>query len=68
MLATGILSAVAVLIALTLPYAGAANDTSRGKELFEKRCSGCHSPKRDMEGPHLAGVYGRCTARTGTGC
>ena len=59
MLATGILSAVAVLIALTLPYAGAANDTSRGKELFEKRCSGCHSPDRDMEGPHLAGVYGR---------
>src|SRR5579872_5302047 len=23
----------------------------RGKELFEKRCSGCHSLDRDMEGP-----------------
>jgi len=59
MLATGIVAVVAFLIALTLPFAGAANDTARGKELFEKRCSGCHSPDRDMEGPHLGGVYGR---------
>jgi cytochrome c len=63
MLATGIVVAAAFLMALTLPFAGAANDTARGKELFEKRCSGCHSPDRDMEGPHLGGVYGR---RSGT--
>ena len=59
MLTTGIVVAASFLIALTLPFAGAANDTTRGKELFEKRCSGCHSPDRDMEGPHLGGVYGR---------
>jgi cytochrome c len=59
MLATGIVAAAALLIALTLPFAGAANGTARGKELFEKRCSGCHSQDRDMEGPHLGGVYGR---------
>ena len=63
MLATGIVAAAAVLIALTLPFARAASDTARGKELYEKRCSGCHSPDRDMEGPHLGGVYGR---RSGT--
>jgi cytochrome c len=62
-LATGIAVAAAFVIALTLPFNGAANDTARGKELFEKRCSGCHSPDRDMEGPHLGGVYGR---RSGT--
>jgi cytochrome c len=63
MLGTGIVLGAALLIALTLPFAGAANDTARGKELFEKRCSGCHSRNRDMEGPHLGGVYGR---RSGT--
>lgn len=29
------------------------------KELFEKRCGGCHSLDRDKEGPRLRGVYGR---------
>ena len=31
----------------------------RGKELFEKRCGGCHSLDDNKEGPHLRGVYGR---------
>ncbi len=33
-----------------------------GKELFEKRCGGCHAMDRDKEGPRLAGVYGRAAA------
>ena len=33
-----------------------------GQQLFEKRCSGCHSLDRDKEGPRLAGVYGRAAA------
>jgi cytochrome c2 len=37
----------------------AHTETSSGKDLFEKRCSGCHSLDRDKEGPRLAGVYGR---------
>ncbi len=30
-----------------------------GKQLFEKRCTGCHSLDRNKEGPSLGGVYGR---------
>lgn len=63
MLATATVAAIAFLITLTLPFAATASDTARGKELFEKRCTGCHSADRDMEGPHLGGVYGR---RSGT--
>jgi cytochrome c len=31
----------------------------RGKELFEKRCGGCHSLEKDKEGPRLGDVFGR---------
>jgi cytochrome c len=34
-------------------------DAERGKDLFERRCTGCHSLDQDKEGPHLRGVYGR---------
>jgi cytochrome c len=42
-------------------FASSANagDPDRGKELFEKRCGGCHSLDADKEGPRLHGVYGR---------
>ena len=33
-----------------------------GKQLFEKRCGGCHALDRDQEGPRLGGVYGRAAA------
>jgi cytochrome c len=33
-----------------------------GKELFVRRCSGCHSADLDKEGPRLRGVYGRKSA------
>jgi cytochrome c len=36
-----------------------AGDPVHGKELFAKRCTGCHSLDEDREGPKLAGVYGR---------
>lgn len=36
-----------------------AQTAADSKELFEKRCGGCHSLDRDKEGPHLRGVYGR---------
>jgi cytochrome c len=38
---------------------GRTENASHGKELFERRCSGCHSLDRDKEGPRLGGVYGR---------
>ena len=34
-------------------------DPARGKEVFEKRCTGCHSLQDNREGPKLQGVYGR---------
>ena len=34
-------------------------DPQRGKELFEKRCGGCHSLEKDKEGPRLGDVFGR---------
>jgi cytochrome c len=37
----------------------AAQTPPAGKELFEKRCGGCHAVDRDKEGPRLGGVFGR---------
>ena len=34
-------------------------DAEHGRQLFEKRCTGCHSLDQNKEGPHLRGVYGR---------
>ena len=34
----------------------------QGKELFEKRCTGCHSLDNDKMGPRLRGVFGRAAA------
>lgn len=46
-----------------LSTSGQAQSTGKhGKELFEKRCGGCHALDRDKEGPRLGGVYGRMAA------
>jgi len=37
----------------------AEDAADRGRQLFEKRCTGCHSLDQNKEGPHLRGVYGR---------
>ena len=34
-------------------------DFLRGKEVFEKRCTGCHAMEHNREGPRLQGVFGR---------
>jgi cytochrome c len=34
----------------------------RGKDVFVRRCSGCHAPDLNKEGPRLRGVYGRKAA------
>ena len=47
-----------VLPALTGPQ----NEAERGKELFVRRCSGCHALDLNKEGPKLRGVYGRRAA------
>jgi cytochrome c len=48
-----------VICFLTLVMKSNAQNAERGKELFEKRCSGCHALDKDKEGPRLRGVYGR---------
>jgi cytochrome c len=54
------LAAFALLVTgSTLSITGLAQTTGNGKELFEKRCGGCHALDRDKEGPRLRGVYGR---------
>lgn len=55
------LAAIAVVFAGSmLSASGQAQSTGKhGKELFERRCGGCHALDRDKEGPRLGGVYGR---------
>jgi|SRR5579871_536623 len=51
--------ALALLSLAAVVSIGLAASEDRGKDLFERRCSGCHSLDKDKEGPHLRGVYGR---------
>ncbi len=43
---------VGILLALT-------PQEEKGKDLFARRCSGCHSIDANKEGPRLHGVFGR---------
>jgi len=53
-----------LLIASTLSDMGRAQDAGAGagKELFDRRCGGCHALDRDKEGPRLRGIYKRTAA------
>jgi cytochrome c len=56
----GTVIALLFLALVVLPrVSSAAQATDQGKQLFEKRCTGCHSLDRNKEGPSLGGVYGR---------
>jgi cytochrome c len=57
-MAIGALAAVLALMAA--PPSGP--DPNRGRELFEKRCTGCHALDKAKEGPPLRGVFGRAAA------
>jgi cytochrome c len=37
----------------------AGGDPNHGREIFEKRCTGCHALDNEKEGPRLRGVFGR---------
>ncbi len=42
------------------PYLSRAEEPpAAGKQLFERRCTGCHALDRHKEGPSLGGVFGR---------
>jgi cytochrome c len=34
-------------------------DATRGQDVYERRCNGCHTMTQNREGPRLQGVYGR---------
>ena len=48
-----------LLLILASAAAGQSADAERGKELFTRRCTGCHSPDRDVVGPRLRSAFGR---------
>jgi len=47
------------LSSLVIAQESTAPDPGRGKQIFERRCTGCHGFDNDKEGPRLHGVYGR---------
>jgi len=51
--------ALSLLLATSQGQDAGAGDAARGKVVFEKRCTGCHSLTQNREGPKLGGVYGR---------
>jgi cytochrome c len=53
---------VAAASAAFVALLAAQTPSGGGKDLFDKRCGGCHALDRDKEGPRLAGVYGRLAA------
>jgi len=55
-------SAVLALIAGAAVLLAFSTPEERGKDLFERRCSGCHARDIDKEGPRLRGVFGRKSA------
>lgn len=46
-----------ILLAFSTPADNAT--AQKGKDLFARRCSGCHASDINKEGPRLRGVYGR---------
>lgn len=55
----GAVLATFVLLVVGSSVFAAGQSAANGKELFEKRCGGCHALDRDKQGPRLRGVYGR---------
>jgi cytochrome c len=55
---------LALLIATLVAVLAAADPPSanRGREVFDKRCTGCHTLDNSKVGPALRGVYGRRSA------
>ncbi len=51
-----------ILLILAGAAAGRAAAVERGRDLFARRCSGCHAPDRNIVGPRLRGVFGRKAA------
>jgi cytochrome c len=49
-------------LVIALAAASSLSAADSGKEIFEKRCTGCHSMDSHKIGPRLAGIYGKKAA------
>ena len=47
----------------TIAVAASEKDIGRGRDAFEKRCTGCHALEKIKVGPPLRGVYGRAAGK-----
>lgn len=47
------------VVGATITMAASAKDPGRGRNAFERRCTGCHALDKIKVGPPLRGVYGR---------
>ena len=59
LIALGCAAAVTLIASAVRPLFAENNP---GKQVFEKRCTGCHALDNEKTGPHLRGVYGRSAA------
>jgi len=51
------------VVCVTVVIAASVKDPDRGREAFEKRCTGCHALDSVKIGPPLRGVYGRAAGK-----
>jgi len=54
---------LAGVICATIALAASSSQAERGRDAFEKRCTGCHALDRIKLGPPLRGVYGRTAGK-----
>ena len=47
------------VVVAAFAFAASGKDADRGRDAFEKRCTGCHALDKIKVGPPLRGVYGR---------
>src|ERR1700744_5014307 len=57
------LTILAGAVGASLAIGASGSDAERGREAFEKRCTGCHALDKIKVGPPLRGVYGRNAGR-----
>lgn len=66
MFSLGTITVLPFAFALSAAGQGGSGDPKRGQELFQKRCTSCHSLDTEKEGPRLRGVYGRKSGSVGS--
>jgi len=57
------LTILAGLLVATIAIAASIKDPGRGRDAFDKRCTGCHALDKIKVGPPLRGIYGRTAGK-----